>query len=220
MFDCSVLCQYAPCRNKKQNAEIRIRTNKLSLMFAHLFGIRWKRVNSRLQQIQLHLTQRSFSSSFGIAKTGGRKGDAGFRVGDWICPTCHVLNYHLNVTCFTCKNKKIHIPEKNANKRRQLKTDDIAVNTRANKSVSLQPPTPPSTTHSELITQKFEAGDWICIKCSQHNFRLRRSCIGCGVPKPSGSADWLRRKNWRSGGSLNQSNIQIADQVRKKKDFP
>ena len=107
------------------------------------------------------------------------------RPGDWICPKCSKNNFARNTNCFRCKLPKDADPTK------QVEADQQQ-NDESWKNIPNGRP-----------------GDWLCPKCSNHNFSRNANCFRCKTPKDApkqveaeNDESWKNIPNGRPGDWL------------------
>lgn len=109
---------------------------------------------------------------------GAHDGFVGQRSNKWSCPSCGVRNFNRQ-RCFGCSLPRA---EQNDDRfevfqdsRPQRYSSDEPVEGIAVRSVAEEFSTP----------KEMKKGDWLCRKCSAHNFAFRHHCIDCGNARPA-----------------------------------
>lgn len=95
---------------------------------------------------------------------------SGYRAGDWICPSCRGHNYASKTACFKCHlAKPAHLDNALGN----------AVQGRLATAAATSAPA------QVVLPDGFRPGDWICPKCSGHNYNSKKNCFKCRADKPA-----------------------------------
>jgi len=87
---------------------------------------------------------------------------AGFREGDWMCPSCNNHNYSSKAACNRCGTPK---PDAHGS------------------SSPVFAYGAPNQTTTAASQPGFRAGDWMCPQCGNHNYSSKVACNRCGAPK-------------------------------------
>lgn len=95
--------------------------------------------------------------------------------GDWLCPRCGDHQYTKNTECRKCGEPK----PKGAGKESPEAFDAFARG-RKRGAEEMAPQ------GGKGKGKEMEPGDWLCPKCSFHNFRRNTECKKCGTPNPNG----------------------------------
>lgn len=90
----------------------------------------------------------------------GTIGEQRLRPGDWTCPVCNAHNFASKFQCFRCAKAKNPFLEGVFNLPHNV------------------------TGHGcEPTPQMMKVGDWLCPRCSAHNFASKFQCFRCGQGK-------------------------------------
>ncbi|CAE7525985.1 unnamed protein product [Symbiodinium natans] len=97
---------------------------------------------------------------------GGAALGAGFKPGDWNCPSCGDHQFGRNETCRKCGTPKPG--DVSASQHLAALSQSAPLGGRDN-------------------SQDFKPGDWKCPRCGDHQFERNAACRKCGEPKPAQS---------------------------------
>jgi len=91
-----------------------------------------------------------------MTAVAGASGDGQLRPGDWTCPVCSAHNFASKFQCFRCQKAKNPFLDSGPSKA-----------------------SPPPMMMMGSSSQSMKVGDWLCSRCSAHNFASKFQCFRC-----------------------------------------